>query len=131
MSVVEISEVIKFLKHTLPFQFLSAPDLRSMAAAISIQYLKSGRVLNMNEDSVPVLHVIRRGAFEIRSSDDHLVDRIADGECYGISTVIENNPEGFSVVALEDSLVYQISIATFQNLCANNSQFNDFFHQTR
>jgi len=85
----------------------------------------------MNEDSVPVLHVIRRGAFEIPSSDDHLVDRIADGECYGISTVIENNPEGFSVVALEDSLVYQISIATFQSLCANNSQFNDFFHQTR
>ena len=131
MSVVEISEVIKFLKNTLPFQFLSAPDLRSMAASISIHYMKGGRVFNMNEDSEPVLHIIRRGAFEIRSSDDHLVDRIADGECYGISTVVENNPEGFKVVALEDSLIYQISIKTFKELCANNSQFYEFFHQTR
>lgn len=131
MSVVEISEVIKFLKHTLPFQFLSPPDLRSMAAAITVHYMKGGRVLNMTENSVPVLHIIRRGAFEIRSSEDHLVDRISDGECYGISTVVENNPEGFSVVALEDSLVYQISIETFQKLCASNAQFFDFFHQTR
>ena len=131
MSVVEISEVIKFLKNTLPFQFLSAPDLRSMAAAISIHYMKSGRVFNMSEDSEPVLHIIRRGAFEIRSSDDLLVDRIADGECYGISTVVENNPEGFKVVALEDSLVYQISITTFKALCASNNQFYEFFHHTR
>ena len=131
MSAVEITEVIKFLSTTLPFQFLDRNDLRKAASYISIEYLKSGRFVSVDDASNRSLHVIRRGAFEIRSSEGHLVDRIADGECYGISTVLENNPEGFSVVPLEDSLVYKITKDNFQSLCDSNPQFHEFFNQTR
>lgn len=131
MAVTEITEVIKFLQQTIPFQFLDAAELRTAAANISISYLKNGRIIDLVDSASPALHIIRRGAFEIRSNNGLLVDRIADGECYGISTVLENNPEGFSVVALEDSLVYRLNKNDFKLLCDSNSQFFDFFHQTR
>jgi len=131
MSAVEITEVVKYLQHTVPFQFLDSKELNFAASNISISYLKNGRVIDMSENERPSLHLIRRGAFEIRSEQDHLVDRIADGECYGISTVLDNNPEGFNVVALEDSLVYILNKEDFQKLSESNTQFYDFFNQTR
>jgi len=131
MSAVEITEVIKYLQHTVPFQFLDTKELRFAASNISISYLKTGRVVDMLQDNPPSLHIIRRGAFEIRSEKDLLVDRIADGECYGISTVLENNPEGFSVVALEDSLVYKLAKEDFKKLSETNPQFSAYFNQTR
>ena len=127
MSAVEITEVIRFLKATMPFQLLPGPDIRSAAAAIRVKYVQANRLVDMEG----TLSVIRKGAFEIRSPENQLVDRIADGECFGVSTVLENNPEQLSILALEDSLIYQVERDTFQRLATQHEDFKAFFTQTR
>ncbi|AJQ97363.1 putative nucleotidyltransferase substrate binding domain-containing protein [Gynuella sunshinyii] len=131
-ATIEITEVISFLQKTPPFQFLDGNALKRIASGLEVQYIKVEQSTAIQTpESRPVLHIIRRGAFEIRSQEGLLVDRLADGECFGISSILENNPEGFTVIALEDSLVYRLDRKTFQTIADDYPSFLSYFTSTR
>ncbi len=93
-------------------------------------YVRQGQTLVLKDDSATV-HLIRRGACEIRTPKGGLVDQIADGECFGVSSVMAQNPDGLQVVAMEDSLVYRFDKIRFIEMLEKNEAFGLFFEHTQ
>ncbi len=127
MAAAEVSNVISFFKTVTPFQFLSESDIRAYSKKISVTYVRNGDSAHPNQS----LNIIRKGALEIFSESQKLVDRIADGECFGVSSLLSGNKENFSVTAIEDSLIYQVSKEDFLELVEKYPQVKNFFEQTR
>lgn len=136
MSAIDVQEVVKFLQSTMPFDSLSEPDLRRLVEALDVIYIRQNQRLSLGTQAQNVLplndlHIIRRGAFEIQCAKGGLVDKLADGECFGVSSVLDNNPEGLFVIALEDSLVFRLDKESFLTLTQSNTHFALFFANTR
>ena len=136
MSAIDVQEVVKFLQATMPFDTLSKPDLKRLVESLDVIYIRQGQSLSLGAQGPNVLplndlHIIRRGAFEIQCAKGGLVDKLADGECFGVSSVLDNNPEGLYVVALEDSLVFRLDKESFLALTKSNTDFALFFANTR
>ncbi|TBR44838.1 CBS domain-containing protein [Marinomonas agarivorans] len=136
MSALDAQEVVKFLQQTLPFQSLSQAQLNQMIRALDVRYIRRSTTVDIgshtgeNEFSLG-LYLIRRGAFEISTPHHYLIDKIADGECFGISSLLENNPEGLIVSAIEDSLVYVVPKQVFIELTQENEEFARYFNLLR
>lgn len=136
MSAIDVQDVVKFLQKTMPFDALSEPDLRRLVEALDVIYIRQNQRMSLGTQAANVLplndlHIIRRGAFEIQCAKGGLVDKLADGECFGVSSVLDNNPEGLFVIALEDSLVFRLDKESFLALTKTNTDFALFFANTR
>lgn len=130
MAAIDVSEVQKFILSTPPFSNLSTAQVTTLLTSISISYVRQGQTLTL-EGEAATLHLIRRGACEIRTPKGALVDQIADGECFGVSSVLAQNPDGLEIVAMEDSLVYRFDKASFLTVIAQSDAFALFFKHTR
>ncbi|RDL43313.1 hypothetical protein DN730_15165 [Marinomonas piezotolerans] len=130
MAAIDIPEVIKFVDATPPFSSLTHAQQKQLLAGVELTYARQGEILNLKNERA-TLHLIRRGACEIRSSQGALVDKLADGDCFGVASVLEQNPEGLQVVVLEDSLIYRFQKEGFQTLLQESEDFAVFFAHTR
>ena len=130
MAAIDIPEVHKFIDMTPPFASLSDAERKQILAGVAMVYVRQGQTLLLEGDSATV-HLIRRGACEIRTPKGGLVDQIADGECFGVSSVMAQNPDGLQVVAMEDSLVYRFDKACFKTMLSQNEAFGLFFEHTQ
>ncbi|MBJ7537881.1 DUF294 nucleotidyltransferase-like domain-containing protein [Marinomonas transparens] len=130
MAAIDIPEVQKFIEATPPFLNLTLPQQKQLLTGVSMIYVRQGQRVMLQGESATV-HLIRRGACEIRSPKGALVDQIADGECFGVSSAMVQNPDGLHVVALEDSLVYRFDKVRFMEMVEQNEAFGLFFEHTR
>ncbi|MCV2401708.1 DUF294 nucleotidyltransferase-like domain-containing protein [Marinomonas sp. C2222] len=129
MTAIDIPEVQKFVSSIPPFAHLNAFEMSQLLLGVSMLYVRQGQTLQLS-DKAATVHLIRRGACEIRTAKGGLVDQIADGECFGMSTLLEQNPQGLQVIALEDSLVYRFDKARFEERLDKNEAFGLFFEHT-
>tara|TARA_R110001599_G_scaffold39338_10_gene120092 strand:+ start:9253 stop:11130 length:1878 start_codon:yes stop_codon:yes gene_type:complete len=130
MAAIDIPEVHKFIETIPPFSGLSLIERKQILTGVSMLYVRQGQTLVLKDDSATV-HLIRRGACEIRTPKGGLVDQIADGECFGVSSVMAQNPDGLQVVAMEDSLVYRFDKTRFIEMLEKNEAFGLFFEHTQ
>ncbi|NLU96781.1 hypothetical protein B6N13_01530 [Marinomonas sp. UCMA 3892] len=130
MAAIDIPEVHKFIETIPPFSSLSLPERRQLLMGVSMLYVRQGQTLTLKDEAATV-HLIRRGACEIRTPKGGLVDQIADGECFGISSLMAQNPDGLQVVAMEDSLVYRFDKISFKETLEKSEAFELFFEHTR
>jgi CBS domain-containing protein len=130
MAAIDIPEVHKFIETIPPFSGLSLLERKQILTGVSMLYVRQGQTLVLKDDSATV-HLIRRGACEIRTPKGGLVDQIADGECFGVSSVMTQNPDGLQVVAMEDSLVYRFDKIRFIEMLEKNEAFGLFFEHTQ
>jgi CBS domain-containing protein len=130
MAAIDIPEVHKFIETIPPFSGLSLIERKQILTGVSMLYVRQGQTLVLKDDSATV-HLIRRGACEIRTPKGGLVDQIADGECFGVSSVMAQNPDGLQVVAMEDSLVYRFDKIRFIEMLEKNEAFGLFFEHTQ
>ena len=130
MAAIDIPEVHKFIESIPPFSGLSLLERKHLLTGVAMLYVRQGQTLILNDEAATV-HLIRRGACEIRTPKGGLVDQIADGECFGVSSVMAQNPDGLQVVAMEDSLVYRFDKAHFMETLEKSDAFGLFFEHTR
>lgn len=130
MAAIDIPEVHKFIETIPPFSGLSLLERKQVLTGVSMLYVRQGQTLVLKDDAATV-HLIRRGACEIRTPKGGLVDQIADGECFGVSSVMAQNPDGLQVVAMEDSLVYRFDKARFMEMIEKSEAFGLFFEHTQ
>ncbi|MGB0782487.1 MAG: DUF294 nucleotidyltransferase-like domain-containing protein [Marinomonas sp.] len=130
MAAIDIPEVHKFIEATPPFSSLNLLERKQLLTGVSMLYVRQGQTLAL-KDEAATLHLIRRGACEIRTPKGGLVDQIADGECFGVSSVMAQNPDGLQVVAMEDSLVYRFDKAHFMALLEKSEALGLFFEHTQ
>ncbi|MGL4895033.1 MAG: DUF294 nucleotidyltransferase-like domain-containing protein, partial [Shewanella sp.] len=75
----------------------------------------------------PKLYLVRSGAFEVRDPEGVLLDRVAEGEFFGFSTLLSGEKVVNRVAILEDSLVYHFPQALFDQLRSESRHFDKFF----
>jgi CBS domain-containing protein len=126
----ELSEVVDFLKAHAPFDRLSPDLLDDAARQIEIIYRRRGDVLLQIGVANSALAVIRRGAVEVHDAEGRLVIRLAEGESYGLPSLLTGNPVRNRVTMIEDGLIYLLPVTEFRALCAADSGFDQFYVRT-
>jgi CBS domain-containing protein len=119
-------EIIDFLRRHQPFSHLPEEQLGQLAGCMDVAYYKAGsRILEFGED-VHDFYLIRSGAVEVYRRNGDLYNRLSEGGFFGEFGLLRNGRVRFPVVALEDTLVYLLPEAVFNELFDNNEVFADF-----
>ncbi|GAA0791504.1 DUF294 nucleotidyltransferase-like domain-containing protein [Marinobacterium sediminicola] len=118
-------EIADFLGRHQPFSELSEEQLAQVATQVEIAYFKAGsQILEFGEE-IHEWYVIRSGAVEIYRRNGDLYNRLSEGGFFGEFGLLRNGRVRFPIKALEDTLVYLIPEAVFNELFDNNEAFAD------
>ena len=123
----ELAEVVEFLRSHAPFDRLTPDQLESAARRIEIIYRRKGEVLLSIGQANTALAVIRRGAVEVHDGNGRLINRLAEGESYGLPSLLTGKPVRNRVTLIEDGLVYLLPVNDFNALRSANPGFEQHF----
>lgn len=120
-------EIASFLQQHPPFSELPEQTLNDLAQHIEISYYRAGRDILQFREPIHDLYVVRAGAVETFRRTGELYNRLGEGGIFGHMGLMLNHRVRFPVKALEDSLVYCIPVAYFNDLCERFDSFADYF----
>ncbi len=123
----EIPEIEDFLSRLPGFDSLDAREINAAARSIDIAYYRTGSDILTIGGTNTNLNIVRSGAVELRNEDDDLVLRLAEGESFGFPSLMNEAPVRHQSRAIEDTLVYHLDGATFQELRRSNSGLDTFY----
>jgi CBS domain-containing protein len=116
----------RFLRSHPPFDRLGPEALRTIEESLDVAYHTQGScILKRGGPPGQSLFVIRKGAVRLER-DGQLVQLLEEGDCFGVPSLIGRTSPHLDAVALEDTLLYQISEPTFARLITNPA-FSEFF----
>lgn len=123
---IEQIEILDFLKRHPPFQELSEAQLITVAKSVDIAYFKAGsEILHFNAP-LQALHLIRSGVVETFRRNGDLYNRLTEGGIFAEQGLLRGGKVRFPATALEDTLIYLIPEAVFQQLFDSNEFFADY-----
>ncbi len=122
----EVREIRDHIGRFPPFDRLSEELLDVVAASVEISYFKAGTTLFEQGDPIHALPYIRSGAVEVYRHNGELYNRLGEGDIFGQFGLLRNRRVRFPVKAIEDTLLYLIPEATFDQLCTEDDNFADF-----
>ncbi len=125
----ELAAIADFIRHTLPFSALPEDELEAVVRKMEIGYFRNGHVFDQ-ETPEQGLRILRSGAVELRNQEDELLDRLAEGESFNLSGLLQEEP-GIRAVLIEDSLLYFLPREVYQDLRSRHRDFDRFFHGQR
>lgn len=132
--VDELADYFDFLKGHLPFSDLSPTDLVRVVRALEVSYHRSGSRVFTVGDHIKCLYVVRKGAVEVAGEDGVLIAREGEGDCFGFPALLTGGVARREALCVEDTLVYAIPEALFQDLRRREPKFDRFFgvaHESR
>ncbi|MCH1930672.1 DUF294 nucleotidyltransferase-like domain-containing protein [Shewanella sp. A25] len=127
MNASELQPVVQFLASIHPFNALPEDKLLRCAKAVTVGYYSKATAYVTFDAQAPKLYMVRSGAFEVRDPDGVLVDRVAEGEFFGFSTLLSGEKVVNRVAILEDSLVYHLPQTLFNEMRGESREFDRFF----
>ncbi|MGB5335920.1 MAG: cyclic nucleotide-binding domain-containing protein, partial [Woeseiaceae bacterium] len=123
----EIPEIVQFLRCLPAFDELDPAALGTCAKSIEIAYYRKGAdILTIGSEN-HFLHIVRSGAVELRDEGGEMVARLAETECFGFPSLMNSEPARNHSVAIEDTLIYHLSAATFGRMRSENPAFDTWF----
>ncbi len=126
---IELIEIRNFLARHRPFKTLPAATLDDLVTLIEVVYYRAGRqILELGQEN-SFLYLIRSGAVEVSRSSGKLYNRYGEGDCFGQFALLRNRRVRYPVKAIEDTLIYRIPDARFQQLCTSFDNFADFMEE--
>lgn len=123
----EISEIVKFLGATAPFDRLEPERLAPISRAIEVSYCKAGETIIEAGGFNDRLFIIRSGAVELMLAGKELTARVAARACFAYPSLLRGGETRNRAVALEDTLLYALPADHFHALRAENRDFAAFF----
>lgn len=129
MNTTELHPVSNFIKTLPPFDQLNDQLIHQCCKALSIVYYSKNELLVHVDINEPQLYIVRSGAFEVTTDKGTLIDRISDGQYFGFSGMLSGEKVVNKVHILEDGLIYQLPLKTFNALRASSQTFDRFFNQ--
>ncbi|MEI5638801.1 MULTISPECIES: DUF294 nucleotidyltransferase-like domain-containing protein [unclassified Pseudoalteromonas] len=124
---VEHQEIANFLAAYPPFSELPIDALNRLAGSVEVSYYRSGSQILEYGQTITNLHVIRSGAVEMFRRSGELYHRISAGGIFGHRGLLMNRRVRFGAKTLEDTLVYCIPVAIFDEYCGEFEFFADYF----
>ncbi|WP_394247165.1 DUF294 nucleotidyltransferase-like domain-containing protein [Vibrio profundi] len=122
----ELLEIQNFLAQYPPFNELPEDVLLTATQSVEISYYRQGTPIIHFGDQINDLYVVRSGEVEVYRRKGELYNRLDEGDLFGQMGLLTNNKVRFPVKAIEDTLVYCIPEAVFQDLYENHDSFADF-----
>ncbi|MBY4678242.1 DUF294 nucleotidyltransferase-like domain-containing protein [Marinobacterium arenosum] len=116
-------EILGFLGQYVPFKGLPEKTLERVACHVEVGYYRAGKQIFAFGDEIHDLCMIRSGAVEIYRRNGELYNRLDEGDLFGQMGLLMNNRVRLPAKALEDSLIYFIPEAIFNELY---EQFDEF-----
>ncbi|TVM06252.1 DUF294 nucleotidyltransferase-like domain-containing protein [Vreelandella aquamarina] len=128
---VELLEIHQHMGKYPPFDGLSDELLDRIAESVEVRYFKTGsEILRLNE-TVNELCYIRSGAVEVYRRQGELYNRLGEGDIFGHFSLLRGHRVRYPAKAIEDTLIYFIPGAVFQQLCDEDDHFADFIEVER
>jgi CBS domain-containing protein len=125
----ELTEIVNFVGAHAPFHQLDKPMLEPLVRQLEVIYVRRGRVILTPGDNNAYLYLIRSGAVELRDTDESLIARLGEGECFGYPSLLTRGQVTRHVTAIEDGLLYRLPAAAFHDLRRRVSAFDQFFSE--
>jgi len=123
----EIPEIVRFLSELPGFDALTDAQINRAAASIKVGYYRAGTQVLRDGDKNDRLHIVRSGALELRNVEEDLLTRIAEGECFGFPSLMNDAPIRNNSHAIEDSLIYHLDGSVFAELRRECPPFDTYF----
>jgi CBS domain-containing protein len=129
MDITELQPITNFIKTLPPFDQLSDSLIINCCQSLSVVYYSKNEQLVHVDVNKPQLYIVRSGAFEVTNKNGELIDRISDGQYFGFSGMLSGEKIVNKVHILEDGLIYQLPLGSFNHLRASSQIFDRFFNQ--
>lgn len=119
-------EILSFISQYPPFDNLPEETQQQVALNIEVSYYRADSMILNFGDEIHDLYLIRSGAVEIYRRKGELYNRIDEGDLFGQMGLLMNNRVRMPAKAIEDTLIYCIPEAMFNNLYDEFDAFADF-----
>ena len=123
----EISEIVRFLSATAPFDRLDKDELAPLSRAIEVSYRKKGEVIVEAGGFNDRLYIVRSGAVELMLAGEELTARVAARACFAYPSLLRGGEARNTAIALEDTLLYALPAECFHALRSAHKDFAAFF----
>ena len=132
---VVTSRVVSFLKTVPPFQFLPQTELEGLAAHISLEYFPRNHViLTAGSKAAESLFVVQKGGVKLTlrtgQGEEIVLDVRAEGEMFGLLSVLGGDVTRLDVTAVEDTLCYTVPWPQVQQLISEHPEFAAYLLKT-
>ncbi|MCG9748574.1 DUF294 nucleotidyltransferase-like domain-containing protein [Shewanella sp. Isolate8] len=122
----ELNEIQNFLVQYPPFNTLPEEVISMVSRHVEIAYYRQDTPIIHFGDHIHDLYMVRSGVVEVYRRKGELYNRLDSGDLFGQMGLLTNNKVRFPVKAIEDTLVYCIPEAIFQELYEQHDTFADF-----
>jgi CBS domain-containing protein len=125
-------EIIDFFETVLPFNRLSRQTLGDIVDDITMEYYPMGEQI-LKKDGPPseFLGIIKKGGVKVfqisENNEEVVVDLRGEGEHFGILSLLSGDRARNNVVAIEDTICYQVPKKTVLEILKNNPEINEYF----
>ena len=125
-------DIISFLKKEPPFQFLDEPTLKSVAAGLSMEfYPKETVILRQDGPRSDSLRIIKKGGVKIlmksENGEDVVMDYRGEGDNFGFLSIIGDDRQRTTVVAIDDTICYTLQKDKVLKLIESKPAFSEYF----
>ncbi|MCG9698090.1 putative nucleotidyltransferase substrate binding domain-containing protein [Shewanella sp. Isolate11] len=122
----ELNDIQNFLQQYPPFNSLPEEVVAEVCRHVEISYYRKDTPIIHFGDYIHDLYIIRSGEVEVYRRKGELYNRLDTGDLFGQMGLLTNNKVRFPVKAIEDTLVYCIPEAIFQQIYDEHDAFADF-----
>lgn len=119
-------EVLGFIRRFAPFNTLDEDTLASIAMQVEIAYHRADTAILKYGDAIHDLYMIRSGVVETYRRNGELHNRLGEGSLFGQMGLLMNNRVRITATATEDTLLYCLPEAVFNQLYEQSESFADF-----
>ena len=126
---------ILFLKNVPPFQFLSEAEMKAVAENMTMEfYPRDAVILKQDDPASDFLRVVKKGGVKVSvrtdSGEDLTIDHRGEGDTLGLVSLIGQDRQKTTVIALEDTICYLLKRDQIKELLESNPSFTEYFLQT-
>lgn len=130
MNVI-VHRVAEFLKRFPPFSFLSKEVLEKVAGSVEIRYLEKGETLfRQGQAAEAHFYILKEGAIILTESvqnQEEIRDQCDEGDVFGVLALLGKRPYLLTAEVQENSLLYAIPVAVFEEVLEENSRVALYF----
>ena len=122
----DVNLAAEFLHTIMPFNSLQSGDLHALANKLEVAYYPQGKMI-LSSTPPPGLAIIRKGAVRLVDAAHKFLDKRSEGEMFGHQVFLHGEQRDYVAEAEEDCLVWHLSQADFEALCAQQELISEFF----
>jgi CBS domain-containing protein len=131
MTNVITNRVKEFLKRFPPFSFLEEEALNAVAKGVEIRYFAAGEtIFHQGDPAQDYFFVIREGSVELtenKGGNKEVVEVCDEGDVFGVLALLGKRPYILAAQTREDTLIYAVPVAVFEEILQKNSKVNLYF----